>query len=163
MALFGAKILPGKLPDLLRQLGTKAPVAVKRGMISGAMRCRVVMQNKTAELKIFDRGTYRMRWKAEPTAKGARVFNDAPHAPVIEEGRRPGARPPPSAVIARWAQRKLHVPKKQAAGIGFVIARAIGKRGIPAKHVLGNMVGPLTAVVEEEVLREINRLLAGGP
>jgi len=51
---------------------------------------------------------------------------------VLEWGRRPGAPPPPVAAIQAWAARTLGDGSR---GTAFVIARAIGRRGLPAHHM----------------------------
>lgn len=51
---------------------------------------------------------------------------------VLEYGRRPGAPPPPVAAIQAWAARKLGDGSR---GTAYVIARAIGRRGLPAHHM----------------------------
>lgn len=56
-------------------------------------------------------------------------------AAVLEGGRRPGARPPPTAVIAVWARRKLRVTQRDLPSVAFLIARAIGRRGLPALRI----------------------------
>lgn len=60
-----------------------------------------------------------------------RVGTRVKYAPYIEFGRRAG-RMPPVDVIEEWAGRH------GMAGAGYVIARAIGRRGIRAKHILEN-------------------------
>lgn len=57
----------------------------------------------------------------------------AQYADVMELGRRPGAPPPPTSVIAAWATR--HGIAAEAA---FVIARAIGRRGLKGHHMFQN-------------------------
>ena len=179
MARQTARLDVKKLGPLLRKLGDQAKEALARGALSGAMRGVQHMQTVTAQDGIFDRGTYRLGWKARPTGHGATLFNDAVHAPIIEDGRRPGARMPPVAVIQRWAERKLHLTdralekavaksgkgkktkalreaaKIDARGIAFLMARAIGRRGIKGKHVLRNAVPALIKIVQEEVEREL--------
>ncbi len=59
-----------------------------------------------------------------PNAEG-KVTSTMAHAPTMEYGRRPGSRPPPSAALERWGQLVLH-----ESGLGFILARSIGKKGI---------------------------------
>lgn len=54
------------------------------------------------------------------------VVSDLARMPVIEFGRQSGATMPPVKEIEDWALNKLGKP-----GLGFVIARAISKRGLP--------------------------------
>ena len=166
-----------KLGPALRKLGSAGKKAIARGALSGAMRGVQYMQDRTAAAGVFDRGGYRRGWKARPTANGAILFNDAPYAPVIEEGRRPNSRMPPVAVIERWVKRKgigggldkirgasgkndgpiQKAAKVDSKGIAFAIARAIGKRGIKGKHLLALAAPALIKIVNEEVKREVQR------
>lgn len=58
-----------------------------------------------------------------------------PSALVMEHGRRPGAAPPPTGPIAAWLSRHGADPK-----LAFVVARAIGRRGIKATKPFENAV-----------------------
>ena len=58
-----------------------------------------------------------------------------PYAPVMEEGRRPGAKMPPVDAIKLWVVRKLGIPPEEADGVAFVIARSIARKGIEGKHM----------------------------
>ena len=113
-----------------------------------------------------DRGTYRRSFHVADVEGGVSVYNDAPHAPVIEGGRRPGSRMPPVDVIAEWVRRKgigdqlvgpvqasygprqkgkrqksdrARAVEEQQRGIALQIARKIAARGLPAHHILRRM------------------------
>ena len=64
---------------------------------------------------------------------GARVVAHAHYSLFVETGRRPGKMPPPDA-LAGWARRH------GLGGLEFVIARAIGKRGIRPRPFFGPAV-----------------------
>jgi hypothetical protein len=155
MAATTKKIDVAKLAPLIRQLGPNAKKAIVRGALSGALLSVVYMQKRTADEGIFDRGGYRRGWKARATANGAILMNDAPYSPIIEDGRRPGARRPPLPVIERWAKRKLALTSEEAKRASFPIARAIAVRGIKGKHVLRDAVPALVKIVQQEVEREL--------
>ena len=150
-----ARIDVSKLGGFLRKLGAEAKAAIKRGALSGALLGVVEMQRRTATVGAFDRGTYRRGWRARATANGAILMNDAPHAPIVEDGRRAGARRPPLPVIERWAKRKLALTSAEAKDAAFPISMAIAKRGIPGKHVLRQAVPVLVKLVQLEVEREV--------
>lgn len=109
-----------------------------------------------------DRGTYRRGWTAHDTPHGAVVFNSTKYAGVIERGRRAGAKRPPSDVLVSWVLRKGLVRgvkgkanRAQAAkGLAFVIARKIGRKGLPARNILARAV----AKFRPELLAEIKAL-----
>lgn len=73
------------------------------------------------------------------------------HAPVIEDGRAPGSKPPPIAPIKRWLERKRIVPtanrRRHDGGVAIHeaavwhlarnIANKIGKRGFAPPYTKG--------------------------
>ena len=129
-----------------------------------------VEEVERASPKPVDRGTYRRGFQVADIKDGASLYNAALHAGVIEEGRRPGARQPPTAVIEAWLRRKLRVAIKEGRhaqmspsayrGVAFVIARAIGRRGLPAHHILAKVDARLRPLVMAEVQKA---LAAPGP
>lgn len=148
----------------MQALGARADKAVNAGLLSTALRARVIMVQETQEKRVMNIGTYQRGWKADvlKTERAVKVYNLTPYAGVIEKGRRAGARQPPSEPLARWAQRKLGLPYKRARSVGFLIARAIKRRGIPGKFVLRDAIPKLEAAFETEMTRELRRAL-GGP
>lgn len=87
-----------------------------------------------------DTGKYLRSWKvARATINGIRgvlITNSAEYMAIIERGRGLNKRPPPVAVIARWAQRRLGMPYTIAQRAAWPIARAIGRRGLYARRVM---------------------------
>jgi hypothetical protein len=65
-----------------------------------------------------------------------RLFSDLPYAIVIDQGRTPGARMPPVEALMTWVERVLQVPgdEKEVRQVAFLVARAIGRKGIAARH-----------------------------
>ena len=61
----------------------------------------------------------------------ARVYSPLQYAIVMEEGRRPGAAMPPPQALLGW-MRRHGIP----ASMAFVLARAIGRRGIKGRFFL---------------------------
>jgi len=82
---------------------------------------------------------------------GSRVI----YAPYVEMGRKPGATMPPVWAIEEWARRH------GMAGLGFVIARAIGRRGIKGRHMLENAAKNKAEQVVKVFRNAIDRLLRG--
>jgi len=149
-----------KFAEHAKRLAADFIPTVKRGMVSGAARCVVVMQDATRAARVMDTGYYLRAWESSSTADGARVYNVSPYAGVIEHGRRPGARMPPVQVIARWLQRARGLSRKEAEAAAFPVARAIAARGIAGKQVMTKALPQLMAAVEAEVLRELEARLA---
>ncbi len=61
------------------------------------------------------------------------TFSDLVYAPVMEFGRRAGARQPPVDALLSWVTQKLGVPSGKARGVAFVIARSIARKGIKGR------------------------------
>lgn len=129
--------------------------------------------------KPVDRGTYRRSFRAQDVRNGVVFYNSAAHGPIIEDGRRPGARMPPVDVLLDWVRRKglgreLVGPVKASAGprqrgakrgpsdrsraiaaaqygIALSIARKIKARGLPAHHILARVEARLTPIVHEKI------------
>lgn len=141
----GARSAASQMLPILERATAMAPPASPRGR-PGAVNT----------------GNYRQSWKAVAERSslyggiGVLVSNTAPYAGVIEYGRRPG-KMPPKEPIARWAQRKLGLPYKEAKGLAFVIARRIGREGLLPRRVLTSeqTMTLLMEALERDVLHEI--------
>lgn len=136
---------------MIRKLGAAGAAAARAGMVSSGLAMVAEMQRRTAEEQIFDRGGYRRAWQSSSIPNGVRIFNNATYAGVIEDGRHPGARPPPAKVMEDWAKRKLGLNDIDAKEASFALARSIGKKGLRGKHVLELAVPALTLIVLKEV------------
>jgi hypothetical protein len=79
-----------------------------------------------------------------------RVGTRVEYGPYIEWGRRPGKMPPVS-IIEEWAARH-GMP-----GMGFVIARAIGRRGLKAKRVMERAMRDQAKNVVEHIEKAIEK------
>ena len=78
-----------------------------------------------------------------------RVGTRSEYGPYIEWGRRPGRRMPPVSIIEEWAARH------GMAGLGFVIARSIGRRGLKGKRVLERAMQDQTKNVIQHIEKAI--------
>lgn len=147
---------------------------VKRGIYSGAMRAIPLMQDggrfappasKHGGIGAFNTGRYVGGWRVQKEDWGSTLFNKMPYSGIIEEGRRPGSSMPPKDDIAHWAQRRLGLSKDAAREAAWPMARAIGKRGLLARKVMSSpaMLARVTAVVRDEIAREIAVAVSGGP
>jgi hypothetical protein len=85
-------------------------------------------------------GRYRGSIMSSRHAKGKRVGVDvkslAPHAALVERGRRAGKPPPVSVVMAAWG-----LPRRQA----FMVARRIGQKGTKGRKVMAKTKKAMTA------------------
>ena len=167
--MFRVKISVSAWARWVKDLGPKTQQAIQDGLLAGAARCIPILHRATmmappasdrGSRGAFSSGFYQRAWKFGRVEGGSRVWNDATYAGVIEHGRRSasegGSFPPPS-VLAKWAQRKLGLSAKEAASVGFAIARAIYIRGLRPRRVLTDAIPAMTNAVTVEVENAIDR------
>jgi len=149
----GMEVALRKLAGFGPGMGKEVSQAIGQGLL--------LIANVAKKGAPVDRGQYRASIGAtgrlgirEVKTLGAeiigRVGTKVKYAPYIEFGRRPGKMPPVS-VIEEWAKRH------HMAGMGFVIARAIGRRGIKAKHVLENAAKSQANTVYRMISQAVER------
>lgn len=89
----------------------------------------------------------------------------------VEYGRRPGKRPPASA-IEEWIRIKPVIPDAQGGRIpttkqlAFLISRKIGNEGIPAKRpleatVYSDAIEDIIRDIKNEIIKQLNNYLIG--
>ena len=117
--------------------------------------------------KPVDRGTYRRAFKSAKLPNGATLYNSAPYAGVMEEGRRPGTWPNIGA-LTEWVKRKgligekLRVKKSEKAlmqsiddavarSLAFLIAAKMKARGMAGRFVMKRTIARLTNIVDNAV------------
>ena len=149
--------------------------SAKRGILSFAMR---IVQYITTDLipaepRIpVDRGAYRAGWQYKKTSKGAEIYNNAPHAMIVEYGVRPeNVKPGPAMreALKNWLMRKGIVQdEKEAVAVAWAIAMKMKKTGIFNTPAQGGKPGGGLRILEramrkvdpwlvEEIAREIER------
>lgn len=172
MTTYSAKINTLQYARFCAKLGASFMPTVHRGVFAGALRSLEIVRSNTetappacpnGSAGAVDTRHYLRGWKAQRTNSGAVIFNDTPYAGVIELGRRPGARPPPSKMLMPWLRHKLHLSESEAVGMAFVVARAIGRRGQAGRHVLDASVPDIVRYVYEEIGKALHKELARRP
>ena len=154
----------------LKRLGKRYMPAVQRGLLSGAARSLVLLQNRTRDARpanpmrkgeggAVNTGQYLRSWRTERVPGGVRVWNSAPYAPIVEFGRRKGAKMPPVAEMEIWARRRLELSATEAKRAAFVIARAIARRGLEGRRIMTGARTVMTRYIEQEVQRELEKEL----
>jgi hypothetical protein len=109
------------------------------------------------------RGSIFNELRGTPANRQAIVASSVFYAPIVEEGRKAGRRPPIEK-IRLWATRKLGVSSKDSMRVAFLIARKIGRRGYDGAHMFRNAAQLLAPVAQNrfEALGErILRVLRG--
>ena len=94
-------------------------------------------------------------WKKTASGLRSRWGTSLIYGKVVEEGRRPGRRPPPSEALEPWVRRILRVPRSQVKSVSFIIARSIGKKGIPAKGMFSKSVDTIERFSRSHLLKRI--------
>ena len=77
----------------------------------------------------------------------------AVYGEVMEKGRRPGSKMPPPEALERWVYLKLNIPKEEAPGVSFTIARSIHRKGIKGRQYMA--IGERAS--KEQVVRLFDR------
>jgi len=136
-------------------LGQVSPDELNRRSHAAMLEATNYLRNKVVEETPVDQGIGRGSVVAEVNGTGVnitgRVVTIQTHMIVLEEGRRPGQKPPPVAAIAGWVHRKhlagvysvktrrrlkgKATQDKQDLAAAFVIARSIGKKGTKPHHM----------------------------
>ena len=157
-----------------RQLGNRFHVAGQRGCRSAALRVvRLMVERTRVAMPASDNGAegavntgeFLRGWKWMAISYGARVMNDRPYSSVIEYGRRPGSKPPPPAPIQRWLQRRLGMDEKEAQSVAWLVARAIGYRGLRGRAILtgAEATAQIEVILEAEISHELRIEIARPP
>jgi hypothetical protein len=123
---------------IIETQGTKAVLAQIRKYMSaealaqGELKALAEYTRSVAySLAPKDTGGGARRIQAAVVFNRAEVFTKDAHMVVMEMGRRPGAAAPPTEALAGWMARHGK-PQSEA----FVVARAIGRRGLRARRFM---------------------------
>ncbi len=159
-------LTPKQFAEQAKKLGPNFVKAARKGALAGAYRAIPIIHKAVGAAPpanpagigvggAVNTGHYKRAWKAERTAEGARVYNQASYASIIESGRRPGKMPPIETIV-RWAMRRMSITEKKARRIAFPIALAIKKRGLIGRKVLTNAQPLIYQAFFAEVEKAIN-------
>jgi hypothetical protein len=142
-----------RLADAERVFGEEMETAVRRTAAEGAGRSRRIVQERGR----VDLGQLTGSIVPAPVRRMGRSVTggwgtNERHAAVNEFGRRPGSRQPPTAALLPWLARH-GIPAEAA----FVVARSIGRRGIPGIFFLRDALDEITPLFRREVQAAANR------
>ncbi len=127
----GYEMLPVMLRRHLEFKQRQFVIEARRMAMRGAEKAREFAV--ASELVAF--GDYSEGFRSKGTPDGAVIYNDVPHADVVEFGRGPGT-PPPLQAIRAWVNVKFGIYGKRAYPIAESVRRAIGARGLPPRRIL---------------------------
>jgi hypothetical protein len=119
------------LAPILRTV--RDPALVARPLREELDQLSLLAQARVREGAPKDTGALRRSFLREVRPLGARVYSQLVYAPVMELGRRPGARMPPPEALRGWARRHGFGTSRSAL---FVLARAIARRGIKGRFYM---------------------------
>lgn len=186
------RIEPDKLGRALINEGHKTAKAYRRGVTRAAHRGKVRLVAATKEKGVDYLGQFRNSFHVDERPSGPVLYNDAPHAGILELG----ARPHPVSkegidALTEWAKVKLmesgprrpakkSVPltakadaaygkrvddfEAEARSIAFAIARKIRREGQKGRFIFRDELPTLVRYVAEEVHRAIDQMKKGpGP
>lgn len=141
----------------LSQYYSKAESGVRRAVAASAIEIQTRARKNITDQKAVDTGRTRSTIRAVFFAGGlvSEIGSDVHHARYIEEGRKPGRMPPPKA-LEGWVRRVVKPPAKAVRGVAFVIARAIGERGIEPRPFLM----PAYEAEKERFIKRVKRALS---
>lgn len=123
-----------------RALGNRFRMYLAIALAKAGSAGRKTLRDETVARGIRFRGQVARGWTfRQDSWRQLTFYNHAPHTVYVEGGRRPGARQPPSSALIPWVKRRMGVKDdRAAASLAYVIARAIGRRGIAARPVLSS-------------------------
>jgi hypothetical protein len=128
---------------------------------------KLIDANKEATGKLIRSVDY----KLVETANGVIVqLLAADYLKVVDEGRRPGAKQPPTKALDRWVIAKGIAPRDKKGkfisreSVKFLIARSIGKKGIKPTNVITKTINEVYAnkqkLIVEAAGKDIENLIA---
>ena len=123
-------VRPENLAGFVRSLGATMHRMEGQALSQGGKAAVNFLTAGAHAWPIFDRGFYRSGFRSKVIKRTLEIFQVAKNVNFVDDGRRPGARPPPLQPIREWLARRGK-PERLA----FVVARAIGKRGIRPRNV----------------------------
>lgn len=136
--------------------------AVIRALYTAALIGETIVAKDTP----VDKGQAKNAWSVDPTSKGAILYNDAPHAGILELGSRPHR--PPFMPILRWVVRKFGTGKKSFEDISEVdsdlyamaigVVRKIEREGTRAHYMVRDNLSKLNRITKREVERVLGAM-----
>jgi hypothetical protein len=152
-------VTPRQLAGLLKQQQKDFPRAVTAGLRAGARRGLAHLPGKTPT----DMGQLRNSWKMAGD-RVPRLFNDAPHAGIVEQGARPHrVSAEGMEALQQWAMRKLGVDEVEAKRIAQAIAWRLRTRGQAPTFFVRAEIPELLRLAEAELDREMKKAIEKPP
>lgn len=151
------RLNPAQLPAALRTEAQRQKTALQAGMVAAAKRYEAHLVRLTKDAGKVDQGEFMASWKTA-TLPHVTVYNDAPHAAIIEYGARP--HPVSQAgreALARWFARKLGLSAAQAASAAEGLARKLSRYGQKGTFLVASSLDEAVKFLATEVQRRLVR------
>jgi hypothetical protein len=141
--------------------------AVKEGQMEAAKASLHLLQQRTRTAPpasanggrgAVDTEAFLKGWKVESSGLETAVRNRAKHAVFVEEGRKAG-RPPPVRALIPWVRRKLGPPTELLGAVAFLVARAIGRRGLWGRFILAGAIQKIDKIHTAAVSKALEKAL----
>jgi hypothetical protein len=141
---------------LARLAGRLGPALYERAVGDLVSDLTVLAEREARLAAPRDTGALARSIAGRATGLTGRVATSLVYAPVMEYGRTPGARMPPPAALAGWARRHGFSGR----GATFVLARAIGRRGIRGRFYMQRAREKAQAAVPGLLARALRAIAA---
>lgn len=163
-----------ELKDAAKYFGKAVPDALERGARAGLLSAALRLKQDIVSVHIPNvrpfppvaRGTYRAGWNVRETHDGVELYNDAPHAGIVEHGVAAGSVKPGRAMLAsltEWVAMKGLADGAGATRVAFAIARNMMQTGIFANgrglKILARAWQDAPRYIRDEINREIDNEL----
>ncbi len=144
-----------------KALSRKLPGTMKKVLLTTAREGVALLRKNTRSVGAVSSGKLLRGWRILRTTRGVSftIENEQDYALFVERGRRAGARRPPRAAIELWVKKKLGLSGKEAKGAAFVIARAIGRRGIRGRFIAFRSMQPIIRGYRARITTAYSKLL----
>lgn len=158
------------VPAILLGRDRKVREATLRGVRMAAQRTKSILVSRTP----VDTGQLKNTWRKRDISSihagkytnlqgpVAEVYNDAPHAGIVEMGARPhGVNAEGRASILRWVERHFSgLSPQEMEGIVFAIVAKLKKHGQKATYFVRNSMPEVEKAVHAEIERAIAQAAA---
>lgn len=152
----------GKLPRELAAREKAIKSAIARGIRNGIRRGRTLLVQRTP----VDTGLLKASWRdsgvrIEPGGGlMAELWNDAPHAGIVEEGARPhSVSAAGRQAIYEWARRHFPGAGDRAwKSITWAICKRLRERGQPGKFFIRDSRVELARLMVDEIIYSVSKV-----
>lgn len=131
---FSVRIVPDEFADNAANAALKAPRRMRTAvsLIIEVAKSNIVADTPKGHSAALAAG-YQTEIRQRSKSVAGILVNPVLYHDIRDEGRRPGRRPPTSALMP-WVGSKLGIPPDEREQVAFLVARKIGRRGYPGSN-----------------------------